>query len=195
MTKTTTNRPVQSDPMMVMLRAIHARTQIALGELAELADAQKDNNEKLGKVRAAEQCLREMIATNGDITREELRELEQKCSAEVGIDISSFTKSMWDEMDALKRSAEAGDAANGDGSRLWYSEHSTEGWMKDRQEAVKNIRESLNSLKDAIKGEGSARELDMQKVTQEVSTGMQAESNISKRWNDVGNAIIGNYRA
>jgi hypothetical protein len=165
------------DPMMVLLAAIYTRTQIALEELSSLADAQKENNEKLDAVRNAENTVRRVLA-DGQIDEGDLQAIEN-AGTEAGIDLHSFTDQIRKEL-------------NGDTS---YNAHGDDDRNRTLKARIDDLNASLNSLKDAIKGEGSARELDMQKVTQEVSTGMQAQSNISKRWSDVANAIVGNLRA
>ncbi|MCB9654052.1 MAG: hypothetical protein H6729_07995 [Deltaproteobacteria bacterium] len=57
------------------------------------------------------------------------------------------------------------------------------------------IRDAIGECKENVKGEASNRELDIQRITQEVSSAMQLQSNLAKSDTDTIKGTIANIRA
>lgn len=196
---------VNSDPMMAMILAAHTRSQIAMEDLSGLAEDQKASNELLKELRGLENDLRKMRADN-KVTRLELDQFVEKVEAlsnkGVGIDVAAFVTQLQADFhiaygggaSGVKVSDRAGWTAN-NGDYLLANAGSVHENHKSNDKSLDSIKEAINEAKENVKAEVSNRELDIQRVTQEVSSAMQLQSNLSKRWSDVGNAIIGNMRA
>lgn len=215
---------VNSDPMMALILAAHTRSQIAMEDLSGLAKDQKASNDLLKEIRGLENELRK-ARSDGRITRDEISKIEQQAAAlqekGVGIDISTQLAGLRDLLnvamseDGNKQYVASGILVSeadrgmhnyrrlGDGSHyrevgddyLLASAASPHENHKANDKTLDSIKEAINDAKENVKAEVSNRELDIQRVTQEVSSAMQLQSNLSKRWSDVGNAIIGNMRA
>ena len=196
---------VNSDPMMAMILAAHTRSQIAMEDLSGLAEDQQQSNNLLKELRGLESELRK-IRSDGHITRAELKGLSDKMTAlqgkGVAIDAASFIAELEGQLKVAEGGGEHGrlvkdsrESGVKDGDYLWANAASPHENHKTNDKKLDSIKEAINDAKENVKAEVSNRELDIQRVTQEVSSAMQLQSNLSKRWSDVGNAIVGNMRA
>lgn len=216
---------VNSDPMMALILAAHTRSQIAMEDLSGLAKDQKASNDLLKEIRGLENELRKARSdgriTRDEITKieQQAAALQEKG---VGIDISTqlaglrgllnVASSANGEGEYQSSGILASEADNGEhgystdvGDGSFYAENGEDYLFasaasphenhKTNDKTLDAIKEAINDAKENVKAEVSNRELDIQRVTQEVSSAMQLQSNLSKRWSDVGNAIIGNMRA
>lgn len=188
--------PVSGSPMMALITAQHFSQQLAMRELSGLATDQKSSNDALSRVRAVEEHLAKMIS-GGRITRAALDELKQ-LGEEVGVDLSGG-------IDALHALVDYGvgwmrdnqpDQVPASRDEEWgnYMVGSEEDHQRAARDAVKAMGEQLTRRRDDIKGDASNRELDIQRVSQELSSAMQLQSNLSKRWSDTLNGIVSNAR-
>ena len=188
--------PISSDPMLAMITAQHFSQKLAMQELSGLAADQKASNEAQAKVRAVEEHLSKMLM-GGAVTRSEIDQLKA-LAEEAGVNIDQAIQQLHDHVDGAMewRARVHPDAAPlaPDAQYFEYHEHSDEGYHRERRDTVKDIREQLTRRRDDIKGEAANRELDIQRVSQELSTAMQMQSNLSKRWSDTLNQIVSNTR-
>lgn len=198
-----TNTIHLTDPMMAMIVATHARTQVALADLSDLAKQQQAANTTLTKIRKVEERLREIKAdkkiTHAEMNelRAEVKNLKDETGIEVNIEglLGELNKDLHDMHDTSDRGRQLNtNETREDGDYLLINAAGSDN-QQTNFENVDAIGKAFEGAKDQVRGEVSNREIDMQRMTQEVSTSMQMASNLSKRWSDVDNAIVGNLRA
>jgi hypothetical protein len=202
-----TNTINYTDPMMAMIVATHARTQVAMADLSELAKEQQHANTALTALRKVEETLRE-IRSDKTITFEEIEGLRKEAvDAKTKFNLDFDIEPLLQQLEKGLHDVHQPDANDGrgqlvgdrraleDGDYLYIAQTSDVAEHKTNFENVDSIAKNLESAKDQVRGEVSNREIDMQRMTQEVSTSMQLASNLSKRWSDTDNAIVGNLRA
>ncbi|MCK6545412.1 hypothetical protein L6R52_06045 [Myxococcota bacterium] len=181
MVTTNTTRP-SGDPQLTMIEAAYYRQQLALGELSSLAEDQKANNDQMKAIRGLQDELRKMLsdgAKGGDkhLDVTELEGLKAR-AAELGIDISAHVDSILGMING----------ESGNKSFIWVNDGSN----KHVKDLVDQIKESLSSALDDVKSDASSKELDIQRVSQEVSTWTQMASTLLKKFNDTIMAVIRN---
>ncbi|MCB9654055.1 MAG: hypothetical protein H6729_08010 [Deltaproteobacteria bacterium] len=180
---------VTSDPVLALILAAHTRSMGAMEELQVLAKDQEMSNEQLKKLRALEGKLRD-IRSDHEITRGEIDELKRLAKeakdAGIAIDLDALFASLENYTFSTKANV---------GEYIEENSSATEGQAKKVNETLESIKDAIGEAKENVKGEASNRELDIQRITQEVSSAMQLQSNLSKTWNDVSKGIIANIRA
>lgn len=157
------------DAIPAIMAAMDGRVQGASADLSRLANEQQQSNDVLSKLSRVEDLLRR-IGADGKADANELAALrrEVEALARLGVDIDI--------------EAELAQLASGTGT-------------EDTKSQLASIKEALSSAKEGVRGDMSSRDFDLQVVTQALTTAMTLQSNLSKRWSDVADAIVGNMRA
>jgi hypothetical protein len=157
------------DAMPAMIAAVSDRGQQASKELGQLAGEQQHANDVLRKIGRVDDLLRK-IRADGVVDPKELAALRKEVAslAELGVDI-----------DIEEQLAELASGAD----------------KEETKTQLESIKDALSDAKDQVRGDISSRDLDLQMLTQEVARAMTLQSNLSKRWSDVADAIVGNMRA
>src|SRR5688572_19139665 len=149
-----------TDPMMALIAATHARTQIAMGELSELAGEQQNANELLNELRKLEGRLRE-LRSDEKIERRELEALVADVAKlrdkGVVLNIDVFIEQLTRGLHAVETAGdedvrlrdEKGGLEQG-GDYLWADANSE--YHQDADAQLENIKNTFEGAKDTVRG-------------------------------------------